>query len=141
MTRFLLVASIAMGPLAACGPTGGADGKFCDVARRLEASVDPLADAGVLADPVKLSRALDNRVTIYTALAAAAPKSASADATAVRDGLAKLRDALAADGFRSAAIDSDPNVKKAIDDAAVGAARVSLARSMQRACGVGTVGG
>ena len=122
--------------LGSCGPTGGANGRFCDVAKRLEASVDPVADAAVLTDQARLSRALDDRVAIYDALAAAAPRAADDDANRVKDGFVKIKVALANAGYRTDAVDTDPALKQALADGTFVAARRSLGRTLTRTCGV-----
>ena len=135
--RWLLAVTVLAVVLGGCGPTGGPNGRFCDVARRLEASVDPVADAGVLADPAKLSRAMADRVDIYQALAMVAPSAAVDDAMRVRDGFVTINAALATAGYRADALDTDPALKAALSDGSFVAARTSLARDLIRTCGVG----
>ena len=109
--------------------TGGSSGasRYCDVVKQVEAGVDPLADQAIFSDPARLKAALDVRVKTYSALAASAPEEVRADASAVRDGVIKLNNALSAAGYQSAAANSDPAVQAVVSDQALQDAQGRLA--------------
>jgi hypothetical protein len=113
---------------AACdtASTSGAS-RYCDVVKQVQASVDPLADQSIYADPARLKDALVARVKTYTDLAGRAPDEIRPDANLVRDGVIKVNNALAAAGYQSVAANSDPTVQAVLADPALQAAQSRLA--------------
>ena len=114
---------------AACsnGSDGNGASRYCDVVKQVQAGVDPLADQSIYADPARLKEALLARVHTYTELAASAPDAARADASAVRDAVIKVNNALSRADYASAAANTDPTVKAVVSDQALLDAQARLA--------------
>jgi hypothetical protein len=102
--------------VGACGAGSPTASRYCDVVKRVQASADPLSDPAIFSDPAKLRDALAARVATFTDLAAQAPDEIRTDASALRDGLIKINNALSKAEFQSAAANSDPVVQGVLAD-------------------------
>ncbi len=129
-----VLALAAAGILAGCGPTGGTNGRFCDVANRLAATADALDEPSIYTDPARLRDGLVQQVQAYGALADTAPKSIAADAGAVRDAFVKLDAAFKAVNYDSSGADSNPTAKAILIDPKFQQQRIALAQVTSNSC-------
>ena len=119
--------------LVSCSDPAGANGKFCDVVKRIKVSADPLSGADAYNDPKVLADGMAVRVKAYSDLAAVAPAAIKTDAGVVADGVLKISMALAAAGNKSSAA-NDPATAKLVKDENFLIATLNVQRFSERAC-------
>lgn len=103
-----LVLVLGVPLFAACADAAGPNGKFCDVAKRLQVTANPLSGNAYFTDPKLLGEGMTLRVSQYTDLALVAPTSVRTDAIAARDGLAQIALALKDKGNKASAANEEP---------------------------------
>jgi hypothetical protein len=91
-----------------CADPAGANGRYCDVVKRIGVTADPLLGGAAYSDPTVLAAGMAVRVKAYTDLAATAPPSVRADTETVRGGLQQIAAAFAAKGNLSSAANEPP---------------------------------
>jgi hypothetical protein len=119
-----VVAVVLVG--AACTGSGNSVARYCDLVKVAEAGSDPLADQAIYNDPVLLKSAMRARVQTYTDLAGRAPSAIRTDASAVRDGVLRVNNALAKHDYHSSTANNDPEVQAVMNDPAFAAAAERL---------------
>jgi hypothetical protein len=131
MRCFLLIPLLIVA--ASCSDPAGANGKFCDVVKRIQVSADPLAGGDAYNDPKVLGDGMGVRVKAYNDLAATAPSSIKTDATIVSEGITKISQALVAAGNKSAAA-NDPTIAALVKDKRFLEASLNVQRFSDTAC-------
>jgi hypothetical protein len=116
-----------------CSDPAGANGKFCDVVKRIKVSADPLSGGDAYNDPKVLGDGMAVRMKAYTDLAATAPSSIKADAGIVSEGINQISLALSAAGNKSAAA-NDPTIAALVRDKKFLEASLNVQRFSETAC-------
>jgi hypothetical protein len=116
-----------------CSDPAGANGKFCDVVKRIKVSADPLSGGDAYNDPKVLGDGMAVRMKAYNDLAATAPSSIKTDAAIVSDGITKISLALTAAGNKSAAA-NDPTIAALVRDKKFLEASLNVQRFSETAC-------
>jgi hypothetical protein len=129
--RFLVLPLLIVA--VSCSDPAGANGKFCDVVKRIKVSADPLSGAEAYNDPKVLGDGMAVRMKAYSDLAATAPSSIKADAAVVSDGINKISIALSAAGNKSAAA-NDPTIAALVRDKKFLEASLNVQRFSETAC-------
>jgi hypothetical protein len=106
MRRLLPVLLLAAA--VSCADPAGANGRYCDVVKRIGVTADPLLGGAAYSDPTVLAAGMAVRVKAYTDLAAAAPTSVKVDTELVRSGLQQIAAAFAAKGNVSSTANEAP---------------------------------
>ena len=123
---FLIVA-------VSCSDPAGANGKFCDVVKRIKVSADPLSGGDAYNDPKVLGDGMAVRMKAYSDLAATAPSLIKADAAIVSDGITKISLALTGAGNKSAAANA-PTIAALVRDKRFLEASLNVQRFSETAC-------
>ena len=132
MRRALIVVPLLI-VVVSCSDPAGANGKFCDVVKRIKVSADPLTGGDAYNDPKVLGDGMAVRMKAYSDLAATAPSSIKADATIVSDGITKISFALTAAGNKSAAA-NDPTIAALVRNKRFLEASLNVQRFSETAC-------
>lgn len=131
MRRFLVLPLLIVA--VSCSDPAGANGKFCDVVKRIKVSADPLSGGDAYNDPKVLGDGMAVRMKAYNDLAATAPSSIKTDAAIVSDGITKISLALTAAGNKSAA-GNDPTIAALVRDKKFLEASLNVQRFSETAC-------
>lgn len=131
MRRFLVLPLLIVA--VSCSDPAGANGKFCDVVKRIKVSADPLSGGDAYNDPKVLGDGMAVRMKAYNDLAATAPSSIKTDAAIVSDGITKISLALTAAGNKSAAA-NDPTIAALVRDKKFLEASLNVQRFSETAC-------
>jgi hypothetical protein len=129
--RFLVLPLLVLA--MSCSDPAGANGKFCDVVKRIKVSADPLSGGDAYNDPKVLGDGMAVRMKAYTDLAATAPSSIKADAGIVSEGINQISLALSAAGNKSAAA-NDPTIAALVRDKKFLEASLNVQRFSETAC-------
>jgi hypothetical protein len=127
---------VAAGAVAACGG-GSPSTAYCDTVAVAQATADPLADPAVRDDTARLSEAFQQLVATYGRLAQQAPADVRGAASAARDGVVRVSNALAAVSWDAALANQSGDLSAALDDPAYAEALAELRRFNLRECGIG----
>jgi hypothetical protein len=122
--------------LGACAPQPTRTERYCDVVKRQEATVDPFAVPSVLADPARLSEALQSRTKLIADELVDAPDAVRADLGKLSEVYAAVQSAMAAAGYVASAADA-PAVRDLLTSDAFKQAERNVARFDSTACALG----
>lgn len=132
MRRFLLVAVLA--PLTvSCADPAGANGKFCDVVKRIQVTADPLSGAAAYSDPKVLADGMAVKVKAFADLAEVAPATVRSDTILVSESIRKIAEQLAAKGNKSSAA-NDPAIAALVKDERFVTASLNVQRFSEGQC-------
>ena len=119
--------------LGACAPKPTRTERYCDVVKRQEATVDPFAVPSVLADPSRLSDALQSRTKLIADELVVAPDAVRADLGKLSVVYAAVQSAMAAAGYVASAADA-PAVRDLLTSDAFKQAERNVVRFDANAC-------